>query len=104
MSERRSRGSEPPRLVYDEVLRYVLIMFAALSFIASALWLAVAVHTMFYDSLGNYHRPTLIHVMSNTALGLAPFVVPVLLIVAARVLGFGRARRSPTSASRLPQK
>jgi hypothetical protein len=60
----------------------VLIMFAALSFIASALWLAVAVHTLFYDSLGNYHRPTPIHVMSN-ALGLAPFVVPVLLMLAA---------------------
>jgi hypothetical protein len=77
------QGPEPVGLVYDEVLRYVLIMFAALSFSASAFWLAVAVHTLFYDSLGNYHRPTLVQVMSNAALGLAPFVVPVLLMIAA---------------------
>lgn len=78
-----SRGPKPES-VYDEELRYIFMALAALSFIGSALWLAVAVDTLFYDSLGNYHRPTFGHIVSNTLIGVDPFVVPVVFLAASR--------------------
>jgi len=66
------------------LLRNLLITVAVVLCIPAALWLAVAIHTMFYDSLGDYHSPTLAHVGNNLFLGMAPFVVPVILLVLAR--------------------
>lgn len=76
-------------------LRAILIVSAAITSIPAGLWLAIVMHATFYDSLGNYHAPTLAHLLSNLVIGLAPFVVPAALAVGAFVV-----RPTPRSPKR----
>src|SRR5579872_5369180 len=72
-------NSLPNQLLFKWVRKF-LISGAIASSIPAALWLSIAVYTMFYDSLGTYHTPTPGHVLNNLLLGLAPFAVPGILL------------------------